>query len=109
MGMEIRPVRSPDGDIQVLTTERGLPIRLKFSQRAFSRAPQDLAQDLLALCQLSSKRAQVAHRRELAERGFSAKVVRDFDLTTEEELAAAEAAFRGDDDEDPPASWMRSV
>lgn len=107
--MEIRPVRSPGGDIQALTTERGLPIRLKFGQRAFSRAPQDLAQDLLALCQLSAKRAQVAHRRELAERGFSSDVVRDFDLTTEEELAAAEAALRGDDDEDPPASWMRSV
>lgn len=109
--MDVRPVRSPGGGIQVLTTDRGLPIRLKLDQREFSRAPQDLAREILALCQLSAKRAQVAHRRELAERGFSANVVRDFDLATEDELAAAEAALRGDDDgeESPPDSWVRWV
>ncbi|BBX33095.1 hypothetical protein MMAG44476_07246 [Mycolicibacterium mageritense DSM 44476 = CIP 104973] len=108
--MEVRPVRSSGGDIQVLTTERGLPIRLKLSQRALAQAPQDLAQELLTLCQLSAKRAQVAHRRELAQRGFSSELVRNFNLATEDELAAAEAAFRGDDDEDgPPDTWMRSV
>lgn len=103
-------MRSPSGDIQVLTTERGLPIKLKLNQRALAQAPQDLAKELLTLCQLSAKRAQVAHRRELAERGFGAEVVRDFNLTTEDELAAAEAAFRGGDGEDDlPDSWMRSV
>jgi hypothetical protein len=107
--MDVRPVGSPGGGIQILTTERGLPIRLKLDQRAFARAPQDLAREILALCRLSAARAQVSHRQELAERGFSAKVVRDFDLATEEDLAAAEAALRGDDDDAPPDSWLRSV
>lgn len=105
-----RPVRSPSGGIQVLTTERGLPLRLKLDQREFNRTPQDLAGEILALCLLSAKRAQVAHRRELAEKGFAANAIRGLNLATEEELAEAEAALRGGQDEDgPPGSWLRSV
>ena len=105
-----RPVRSPSGGIQVLTTDRGLPIRLKLDQRELSKAPQDLAKEILQLCQLSAKRAQVAQRREMAERGVKPEVLRNFNLATDQDLAAAESALRGDDDEDdPPDSWLRSV
>jgi 1,6-anhydro-N-acetylmuramate kinase len=108
--MADRPLRSPSGGIQVITTERGLPIRLKLDQREFNRTPQDLARDILALCKLSATRAQVAHRRELAAKGHAAHVLRGLNLATEEDLVNAEAAVRGEQDDDgPPDSWMRSV
>jgi hypothetical protein len=70
-----------------------------------SRAPEDLAREILALCQLSAMRLQVARRRDLRERGFSPEVVRGLNLATEEELAKAEESARGDDDE-LPETWM---
>lgn len=90
-------------------TERGLPIALKLDQRELSRAPKQLARDILLLCQLSAKRAQVARRRDLVARGFSPAVVRGLNLSTEEELARAEAELRGDDADGPPDTWMRPV
>jgi hypothetical protein len=104
-----RPVRSPNGGIAVLTTEQGLPMRLKLAPGELKRPPQDLAAEILALCQLSAKRAQVKHRRELAERGFSAAVIRTLNLATDEELAQAEADFGGTDDEDAPIGISRPV
>lgn len=108
--MENRPVRSPSGGVQVLTTDRGLPIRLKIDKRELNRSPQDLAAEILALCRFSAAQAQVAQRKELAERGFAPSVYRDFDLATEEDLAAAKRALVGpEDDDDQPDTWMRSV
>jgi hypothetical protein len=102
-------LRSPSGGIQVRVTERGLPIALKLDQRELSRAPTQLARDILLLCQLSAKRAQVARRRDLVARGFSAAVVRGLNLSNEEELARAEAELRGEDADGPPDTWMRLV
>lgn len=105
-----RPVRSPGGGIQVLTTDRGLPIRLKLEQRELNRAPQDLASEILALCQLSAKRSQVQIRQEMAARGTSPHILREMNLATEDEFNAAKAALFGDQgDDEPPATWMRSV
>lgn len=105
-----RPVRSPGGGIQVLTTDRGLPIRLKLDQRELNRQPQDLADEILALCQLSAKRSQVLIRQEMVARGTSPSIMREMNLATEEEFHAAKAALFGEqDDDDPPATWMRSV
>jgi hypothetical protein len=59
------------GGIEVRVTERGLPIALKLEHRALSRAPTQLAHEILSLCQLSALRAQVARRRDLAARGYS--------------------------------------
>jgi plasmid stability protein len=98
------PVVSGTGDIAVVTTERGLPTRLKIRATQMSRAPEDLARDILSLCQLSALRLQVARRRDLQARGFSPEVIRDLKLATEEELAAAEQQARGDDS--PPETWM---
>jgi hypothetical protein len=97
-----------------VTTDRGLPIRLKLDQREFTKPPKDLAREILALCQLSAARAQVAQRREMLERGARADVLRSFNLATEADLESAEAAVRGADDDDasndgPPDTWMRSV
>ena len=102
-----RPVISRSGDISVRTTERGLPTHLKIGGSAMSRSPQDLAREILSLCQLSAMRLQVAHRRDLLERGLSPAVVRGLNLATEEDLAKAEEKVRGDD-EGPPETWMTS-
>jgi hypothetical protein len=100
-----RPVVSRTSDISVRTTERGLPTQLNIGAGEMSRAPDDLAREILSLCQLSALRLQVAHRRELLGRGFSPAVIRGLNLATEEDLAKAEEAARGDD-EGPPETWM---
>lgn len=109
--MDIRPIRSPSGGIQVVTTERGLPLRLKLHPRELTKAPQDLASDIFELCQLSAKRAQVEHRRAMLDAGADPKTIRDFDLATEDELAFAEAKMLGGDDDhdDLPDTWLGSV
>ncbi|OMC08455.1 hypothetical protein A5736_06545 [Mycobacterium sp. SP-6446] len=91
----------------MITTERGLPTQLKIGTSEMSWAPEDLAQEILSLCQLSALRLQVARRRELLKRGFGPAVVRGLNLATEEALAEAEEAARGDD-EGPPETWMTS-
>ena len=99
----------------MVTTERGLPIALKLDKRELTKAPQDLAGDILRLCQVSAMRAQVARRQEMAARGVAASVVNSMPLATEAELTAAESELRGGDDDDdedrdgPPASWLRPL
>jgi hypothetical protein len=106
--MAQQTVRSRRGTISVLTTERGLPVALRLDAAELQKPPQQLAQDIISLCRLSAARAQVAHRRELAEKGFSAEVLRTLNLATEDDLTRAEADVFGDE-EDLPSSWMRSV
>jgi hypothetical protein len=100
-------IASRAADISVRTTERGLPLQLRIGAREMSRAPEDLAREILALCQLSALRLQVARRRDLVARGCSPAVIRGLSLACEEELAEAERAAQGDD-EGPPESWMTS-
>ena len=102
-----RGVISRSGDISVRTTERGLPTHMKIGAAEMSRAPEDLAREILSLCQLSAMRLQVAHRRDLEGRGFSPAVIRGLNLATEEDLAKAQEAAGGDD-EGPPETWMAS-
>ena len=55
-------------------------------------------------------RSQVAYRRQLVGKGFSSSVIREIGLPTEEDLGRAEEAlFGSEDDEEPPATWLRSV
>jgi hypothetical protein len=100
-------IGSRTADISVRTTERGLPTHLKIGAAEMSRAPDDLAHEILSLCRLSAMRIQVARRRDLLERGFSPTVIRGLNLATEEDLAKAEEEARGDD-EGPPETWMIS-
>ena len=105
-----QPVRSRTGTIVVVTTERGLPTALRIDRSELARPPQELASEILSLCQLSAMRAQVAYRRQLVGKGFSSSVIREIGLPTEEDLADAEEALFGvEDDDEPPATWMRSV
>jgi hypothetical protein len=101
--------RSPGGGILVRTTDRGLPTAIKLDQRELAKSPTQLAQEILLLCQLSAMRMQVAQRQDLFARGFSTDVVRSLDLCSEEELAQAELALRGDDSDEPPGTWMVRV
>ena len=98
-------VRSRDGRIRVRTTERGLPVALDLDASELSRAPAELARDILALCQLSAKRAQVAHRRELTAQGYTTQAIRNLNLCGEEELAQAETALMGEDMDSQPPTW----
>ncbi|OBK28306.1 hypothetical protein A5634_20580 [Mycobacterium asiaticum] len=104
-----QPVRSRTGTIAVVTTERGLPTALKLDRSELARPPQELASEILALCKLSALRAQVAFRRELVSKGFTASSLREIRLPTEEDLARAEEELYGEDQDEPPATWMRSV
>jgi hypothetical protein len=103
-----QPVQSRSGTISVRTTERGLPVALRLDAIELTKPPEQLARDIMALCRLSATRAQVARRRDLVEKGFSATVVHGLQLATEEELATAEEEVLGDDG-DLPTSWRRSV
>ncbi|WP_219603225.1 hypothetical protein [Mycobacteroides sp. LB1] len=103
-----RSVRSRTGSISVVTTEQGLPVSLKIDQRELAKPPQALADEIFALCRLSAMRQQVARRREILQEPYGAEIVRVMELATEDELAVAEEAIMGSDDE-PPLTWMRSV
>jgi plasmid stability protein len=102
------PVVSRTGGIAVRTTERGLPTQLKIGAAEMSRAPEDLAREILSLCQLSALRLQVARRRGLRARDFGPEVIRGLNLATEDELAAAERIARGDDGEQLD-TWLGSA
>jgi hypothetical protein len=104
----MQPVQSPSGTISVRTTERGLPVALRIDAVELKKPPDELARDIMALCRLSAARAQVARRRDLVEKGFSAPVIHGLQLATEEELIRAEEDAHGDEDDLPP-SWGRSV
>jgi hypothetical protein len=106
--MTQRPVQSSRGTISVLTTERGLPLALRLDPLELRKSPEQLASDIMALCRLSAARAQVARRRDLVEKGFSAAVIQGLPLATEEDLARFEEEVLGDED-DLPSSWRRSV
>jgi hypothetical protein len=103
-----QPVQSGSGTISVRTTERGLPVALRIDAVELKKPPEQLAADILALCRLSATRAQVARRRDLVEKGFSATVVQGLQLATEEDLARAEEDALRDEDE-LPTSWRRQV
>lgn len=103
------PVRSRAGTIAVVTTERGLPTALKLDRSELARPPQELANEILALCKLSALRAQVAFRQELSGKGYAASTLREIGLPTEDDLARAEEELFGEDDDDRPATWMRPI
>jgi hypothetical protein len=102
-------LRSPSGGIQVRATARGLPIALKLEPGELSKAPMDLARDILLLCQLAARRNQVAHRRELIAKGYGPAVLHSLDLSTEEELDRVEAELFGEETDSLPDTWMKSV
>jgi hypothetical protein len=100
---------SPSGGIHVRVTERGLPVGLRLDQRELSRRPDELARDVLLMCQLAAKRAQVARRRALLARGTDPNAIRVLQLGTEEELARIRSELSGDEADTAPGTWMRPV
>jgi hypothetical protein len=85
-----------------------MPVALKLDRRELSKPPRQLAQEILLLCQLSAKRMQVARRRGLIANGFSPSVVRGLNLSTQEELARAEADSC-DDPDALPDTWLKPI
>jgi hypothetical protein len=99
-----RPVHSAGGGIAVVTTERGLPVRLRIETRELSRDSQDLAREILLLCRVSAVRQQATRRRALLDRGFGSSVVDHLRLADDAMLEEAEAAVNSDG---PPLTWRR--
>ncbi|MCZ8380198.1 hypothetical protein O6P37_15095 [Mycobacterium sp. CPCC 205372] len=100
--------RSFDGGVAVSTTENGLPVAIRIEDVELQKPPQELAEQIMALCRLSAVRAQVMRRRELTAAHADAAVLRDLRLATEEDLTQAEEAVaRGADV--LPTSWLRSL
>ncbi|MDF2825499.1 MAG: hypothetical protein K0R68_2907 [Mycobacterium sp.] len=79
-------LRSPSGGIRVTTTERGLPVGLEIGHRELARPADELAADILRLCELSGQNLQVSRRRELVARGVSAAVIQGLKLATTDDL-----------------------
>jgi hypothetical protein len=102
-------LRSANGGVRIRVTERGLPLAIELDERELTKPPMQLASEILLLCQLGAKRVQVARRRDLVDRGFSPSVIRGLNLSTEEELAIAEAELSGDGTDTLPATWMKPV
>lgn len=101
--------RSPDGGILVRTNDRGVPIAVKLDQRQLGKPPMQLARDILLLCQLSAKRMQAAQRRDLVARGVEPAVIRGLNLSSEEEVAQAEAQLRDNDGDDHTETWLGRI
>ncbi|MEE6179140.1 hypothetical protein [Mycobacterium sp. 050134] len=97
-----------NGGLEVRTTERGVPTALKIDKRELSKSPAQLANDILLLCRLSAVRTQVARRRALVARGVSPAVLRRLQLSTEDELARAEAAL-GRDPDARTDTWLTPI
>lgn len=108
MSMRLPPVNSANATITVRTSERGLPLAVSLDETALKQRPDELADEILALCRLSAVRAQVARRRELVENGVDATVIRNLNLATEEELASAEERVFGGE-QALPTTWLRSI
>lgn len=87
--------------IRLRTTERGLPTAMSIAPQALSMSPDDLARHVLALCELSAHRAQVARRRHLVANGCPADVVDGLNLSAENTSA--------DEYDELPATWLREV
>lgn len=104
-----RSLRSPGGGIQVSTTERGLPVALKLDERELARPAKELAEEILAVCQLSGRRQQVARRRELAARGVSAAVIQGLNLCTADDLERAETRLQEFDEDTERDTWLGPV
>jgi hypothetical protein len=101
-----KSVRSAGGGVAVVTTERGLPVRMKIDARELTRDAADLAREILLLCRVSATRQQVARRRGLQSGGVDSSVADRLGLASEAELETAEAALYGDS-EQLPDTWLK--
>lgn len=100
-------VQSRTGSISVTATEHGVLTQLGIDQHELTRPPQELADEILALCKLSAMRQQVARRQEILREPYGPEIVRAMELPTPEQLEAAEEAVLDFDEQ--PVTWMRRV
>jgi hypothetical protein len=96
-----RPIPSRGAGKRVKTTRHGLSTQLKIGIRQTSRAPDHAAHEIPSLCPSSATRLQLAHRRDLAERGCTPAVIPNRQLATEEDLDSADDRTQRDDDGRP--------
>jgi hypothetical protein len=93
------------GRISVTTTELGLPLALSVEADELQRDPQELADDLVALCRQAANRAGLARRRELAQQGVSPAGLDLLKLPTFDEVQREEIIHETVHEYEP-RSWL---
>ncbi len=101
-------VANTSGSIRVRATNQGLPLALKVESAELHRDPQQLAGEVLRLCQKAANRAGLALRKQLEEAGVPAEAIARAKLPTEADVARQEIVEEQDYDHEPQ-SWLRSV
>ncbi|WP_067819039.1 hypothetical protein [Nocardia inohanensis] len=107
-GWETVDAASHSGSIRVRTTPQGIPVALKVDPAELHRNPDELAGELLRLCQRAAARAGLALRKQLEESGMSAEALAHTGLPTEADVAQQELVEEQDYDTEPQ-SWLRTV
>jgi hypothetical protein len=102
-----RPVPSRGAGKRVKTTPHGLSTQLKIGIWQTSRAPDHAEHEVPSLCPSSATRLQLAHRRDVVERGCRPAAIPNRQLATEEDLDSADDRTQRDDDGRPETrrSW----
>ncbi|MEC3955017.1 hypothetical protein VMT65_18390 [Nocardia sp. CDC153] len=101
-------VANTSGSIRVRATNQGLPLAVKVESGELHRDPNQLASEVLRLCQKAANRAGLALRKQLEEAGLDAASIARANLPTEAEVARQEIVEEQDYDTEPQ-SWLRTV
>lgn len=101
-------VASSSGLIRVQATEGGIPLTVKVERSELHRDPEQLAGEILRLCQRAAHRAGLARRKQLEEAGLDAAALARTGLPTEADVAQQELVEEQDYDTEPQ-SWLRTV
>ncbi|WP_307817479.1 hypothetical protein [Nocardia acididurans] len=96
------------GSIRIRVTEQGIPLAVKVDSAELRRDPEQLAAELLRLCQRAANRAGLARRRQLEAAGVNAETLAAAGLPTEAEVARQEIVEEQYYDTEPQ-SWLRTV
>lgn len=101
-------VANVTGSIRVRTTPQGVPLAVKVESAELHRDSQQLAGEILRLCQKAANRAGLQLRKQLEEAGLDAESIARANLPTEADVARQEIVEEQDYDTEPQ-SWLRSV
>ncbi|MFJ9362844.1 hypothetical protein ACIRRA_00280 [Nocardia sp. NPDC101769] len=101
-------VANTSGSIRVRATTQGLPLAVKVESAELHRDPQQLAAEILRVCQKAANRAGLALRKQLEEAGLDAESINRANLPTEADVARQEIVEEQDYDTEPQ-SWLRTV
>ncbi|MBU3065382.1 hypothetical protein KO481_28120 [Nocardia sp. NEAU-G5] len=94
-----------NGEIVVKATESGLLLDLHVDSGQLRRDLDDLAEDLLRLCQLAANRAGLARRAELTRLGLTERALDLLGLPTQDAVEQTELGAENNYEYEP-RSWL---